>query len=398
MPTRLSPGDKKLLWISGGFGLLLLIATGLTTSADREEASPIPSSYSPDPGGALAAYLLLSESGIPVSRSTEAPAFLSNVPADSVLILAEPVDLATSADRRVLIEFVTRGGRVLFCGEGLDAFLGLPKTESQYSALKPYQAEIPSGFTRNADTINMAPRARWASEDHSQMRLYGSEEDPVVVAAKIGQGEVLWWAAATPLTNARIADVDNLALLLNSVSSGEGRPRHVYWDEYFHGQQGSLWSYVAKTPVPWGIAQLGIVFLVTLFAFSRRSGPIVLPAVRSRLSPLEFVDTMGNLYSHAGAVSTAVSLPYRNLRLQLARKTGRSPDASDQELAAAAAQHLSLSENELSTSLRHAAEAIEKKQIRRVEALDLVRNFVGWTRELADPHRVLTSGAQEKTK
>ncbi len=106
----------------------------------------------------------------------------------------------------------------------------------------------------------------------------------------------------------------------------------------------------------------------------------------------------GNLYSHAGATSIAVEIPYRNLRLQLARRTGRSSAATDQELATAAAQHLSLPENEVSTTLRQAAEAIQKKQIRRVEALDLAQNLAGWTREVADPHRVLTAGAQEKTK
>ncbi len=91
MSSRLSPGDKKLLWISGGFCLLLLVVTGLVGPADQEDATGIPSSYSSDPGGALAAYLLLSESKIPVTRSTEAPAFLRDVPADSVLISCRAV-------------------------------------------------------------------------------------------------------------------------------------------------------------------------------------------------------------------------------------------------------------------------------------------------------------------
>jgi hypothetical protein len=110
----------------------------------------------------------------------------------------------------------------------------------------------------------------------------------------MGAGEILWWAAATPLTNAGMTRADNLRLFLNTVSaSNAGQPVSIYWDEYFHGQRGSLWSYVEKTPIVWGGLQLTILVLGLLFTFSRRSGPMVMPAVVSRLSPLEFVETIG---------------------------------------------------------------------------------------------------------
>lgn len=398
MSSRLSAGDVKLLWISAGFGMLLLLATGLTTQLAQEGSGGIPSSYSSSPGGALAAYLLLSELNVPVTRSTDAPAFLHDVPAESVLILAEPSDLATAADRTALMEFVTRGGRILYCGASLEVFLKLPKTESMFTALKPYQAELPSGFTRGADTITVSPRARWTSSEQIGMRLYGSQNDPVVVAAKIGQGEVLWWASATPLTNARIDDVDNLSLFLNAVSSHDGTPRPIYWDEYFHGQQGTLWSYVAKTPIPWGMWQLGIVFAALMFAFSRRSGPVVLPAVRSRLSPLEFVDTMGNLYAHAGAASVAVEVPYRALRLQLARRMGRSSATPDRDLASAAVVRFSLPENEVADLLHQASQAARAKDLRGADALDLVRRLAGYSHHITNPNRAVGNRAQEKKK
>ena len=56
---------------------------------------------------------------------------------------------------------------------------------------------------------------------------------PIVVSYKVGLGEVIWWGANTPLTNAAIAKSGNMALLLNSLGKpGEVR---VFWDEYFHG-------------------------------------------------------------------------------------------------------------------------------------------------------------------
>jgi len=98
------------------------------------------------------------------------------------------------------------------------------------------------------------------------------------------------------LTNAGISQAGNLPLFLNTMDSIKGSgPPVIYWDEYFHGARGSLWGYVPKTPIPWGCVQLSIFLVAVLFTFSRRSGPIFSPAPISRLSPLEFVETMGGL-------------------------------------------------------------------------------------------------------
>jgi len=165
----------------------------------------------------------------------------------------------------------------------------------------------------------------------------------------------------------------------------DGTPRTVYWDEYFHGQQGSLWSYIARTPIPWGLWQLALVSLVLLFAFSRRSGPIVMPQVRSRLSPLEFVNTMGDLYDRAGATSMAVDIPYKRLRLQLARKLGRTAAASDAELARVAFERLSIPEAEMLATLQQASQASRTPKLPGKQALDLVQKLVRYSRQLTIP-------------
>ena len=184
------------------------------------------------------------------------------------------------------------------------------------------------------------------------------------------------------LTNVGISEADNLRLFLNSVSNADGTTRTVYWDEYFHGQQGSLWSYIAKTPIPWGLWQFALISAVVLFAFSRRSGPIVLPAVRSRLSPLEFVDTMGDLYNRAGAASLAVEVPYRRLRLDLSRKLGRASTTSDADLARGAAERLAMPEAEVYTTLQAAEQASRSVNLPGKQALDLVQKLVRYTRQL----------------
>jgi hypothetical protein len=142
-----------------------------------------------------------------------------------------------------------------------------------------------------------------------------------------------WWASATPLTNLGITRDGNLQLFLNGVSDEDGQPLEVYWDEYFHGRHGSLWSYVRQTPVFWGLLQACCLVLAALFSFSRRSGPVAAPPTVSRLSPLEFVDTMGSLYQRAGAASIAVDTSYRHLRLELARRLRLPTNATNAALA-----------------------------------------------------------------
>ena len=395
MSSRLSKSDVKLLWFAGAAGLLLVVAGSLMSVTHRREGSPVPSSYSGDPGGALAAYLLLSSLHIPTERITESIGSLDVTPEDSVLILAEPTRLAESRERRPIIDFVERGGRVLFCGPGLEAFLPDFRAEPHFTATaKFFDAQMPSPLTRGAEVILMQPRARWVPRGNAELQLYG--EDAVVIAARLGRGQLLWWASATPLTNTSIAHRANLRLFLNSVTAADGRPLHVYWDEYFHGQRGSLWSYVAQTPIPWGLWQLVVVTCVLLVSFSRRSGPVVEPREVSRLSPMEFVDTMSDVYRRAGATQVAVQVPYRQLRLQLALMLGKSNETPDAELAVAASRLLAIPESEISLPLRSASlmdSGRDGGKIVTKDAIAVVRRLALLGNQIRSPQ---TLGAKEK--
>ncbi len=385
MPSGLNPADAKLLRVCAILAAVLLIATGLLSPAVQQGDSPIPSTYSHDPDGALGAYLLLSDLKFPVQRADKAPTSQA-MPPNAVFILAEPEQPASAAERRALLDFVSRGGRVLFCGPGLELFFSLPETKS----IATFEAEslpaaYPSALSRRADTIRIRPRSKWGDAKNGTLALYGTPARPVVTVNPIGDGEVIWWAAATPLTNTGLAEADNLRLFLNTVSSPDGSSRPVYWDEYFHGQQASLWSYIEKTPLPWGMWQLALAATVVLFAFSRRSGPIVAPPVVSRLSPLEFVDTMGQLYARAGAASVAVEVPLRRLRIQLARKLGRSTSTSDAELAQIAAQRLGFPETETRAALEHASQSATQQKLPLKLALSIVQQLAGYSRQLTRP-------------
>jgi Domain of unknown function (DUF4350) len=381
----MTPTDRKLLWGAGGLTFFLLVATIAFAPVPEDQGNPVPSSYLSGSGGALAAYLLLEDLHYPVRRWTESP---ESLPEDGVLILAEPTEEPTSPERMALEQFVKRGGRVLFCGPEIPKFFGDTELGERTSPRQwqTFSANLPSYVTRGAPKVVMDSRHLWGTLSATQLALYGEPGSAAVVAWRMGKGEILWWARATPLTNAGVKRAGNLNLFLNSVSNAGP----IYWDEYFHGERGNLWTYVQKTPVVWGIGQLVILTAALIFTSGRRSGPLFAPQAVSRLSPLEFVDTMGGLYRRAGASSVPVGVSYRHVRLELCRKLGLPATVADADLAQAAQDRLGIPSGELREALEAAGVAQRLAKLPARQALTMVRKLEGYLAPLRAPNRRTT--------
>ena len=190
-----------------------------------------------------------------------------------------------------------------------------------------------------------------------------------MITYRFGNGTVVWWAAATPLINQTIREPGNLAFFLNCVAPPQGS--RILWDEYFHGAHASLWTYFSRTPLPAGLAQCGLVFVAVIFTFSRRQGPVRAPATVTRLSPLEFVETLGDLYHSAHAGSAAVRITLQRFRYMLTRQLGMASDVSAEELARAAAQGIGWKKQPLLDLLQRAERTgrlaiVEDKESREI--------------------------------
>ena len=149
----------------------------------------------------------------------------------------------------------------------------------------------------------------------------------------------------------------------------------IYWDEYFHGERASLWSYVKNTPLAWGLVQLAVLGVAIFLTFSLRSGPILPAARASRLWPLEFVNTLGALYERAGATSAAVDIVYRNCRAVLTRRLRLPLATSDAALGQAVESRLGWYRPDLARTLSRAAAACHGEKLAGAEALALVQEI-----------------------
>lgn len=380
MPIQLSAGDRKLFLIAGGV-FLLLVSTALILAKGPDSTDEIPTTYSIGSGGAKAAYLLLKASGYRVERWEQSPSELPEA-VGTTLILAEPSDAPKTEERNRLRQFVENGGRVIATGPFVGLFL--PENEIVPDPMsgmtwKRISAQSPSSITHAASQITLAPQAYWKPESFA-LPLYGDGDKQMVVKYKSGKGEIIWWASATPLTNAGLKEPGNLEFFLACIGS-EPQTR-ILWDEYFHGYRHSLTASIQSSPVKWIFLQFALFTFAILLTYSRRSGPISIPARESRLSPLEFVRTLGALYKQANAASIVVDISYHRFRYWLTRRLGMASNAPVDELERAVSERGNFQDADFTATLRACESAPYDYTLKPRAALQLVRSLDDYAAKL----------------
>lgn len=384
---KLDPRDRKLL-----IGFAVVIVTLIVAAAFFEgpEKAKIayPSSYSADSNGAKAAYLLLKEQGYDVQRWERPPEELPIPGRGSLLILAEPSwRRSDEANHKAALQkFVASGGRVLAIGILAAAMFPQDESEFRYSPETKRQTctpQLPSSITRGGP-MRMSPQAAWKAKNLGHVVHYKCGNDAVVLTYAVGQGEIVWWANDIPLTNAGIREPGNVELFLNSIGDPKTR---IFWDEYFHGDSSSHWSSIWDTPVAWGLAQFGILLLGAMITFSRRLGP-VRPLVRpSRLSPLEFVETMGTLYHRARSAQIALEVGWERFRFLVKKRLGVRTDAPVAEVARAFGERLGASGPDLARVLADCEDGLHDPYLDQERAVELLRSLNDYARVLQDAGR-----------
>jgi len=333
MPVQIAPADRKILLVAGGI-FLLMIAAALVLVRGASSDQDIPSVYSTASGGCKAAFLLLQESGYQV-KTWEQP--LRDLPdgKGKTLVLIEPSTFPPNEEKEKLETFLKSGGNIVAAGQFAGFYLPANNTATDPLSSTTWSrvsALSPSPMTRAAPEITMASPAYWHL-DGPTVGLYGQPNKPVVVEYTIGKGKVLWIAAPTPFTNAGVKETGNLEFFLTAIGGRE--QNQILWDEYIHGYQRSVASAKTHRIIAWIGLQLALLAAAVLLAYSRRSGPIWIPEGEVRLSPLEFVRTLGSLYEHANAGGVAVDISLQRFRYLLTRRLGLSANASGGDLARA---------------------------------------------------------------
>lgn len=352
--------------------------------------------------GAKAAFLLLPRLGYKVQRWERSEDALDKLDATKTTFVMADL-FVEPKQRKQLTEamqrFLDRGGRVLETGGGTV----LPEGNTspvKYSELC-YTTPEGQGPLARAGRVAMSVGGAWDEKNTTLGAALHVEQrcgaDAVVVRYKVGRGEAIWWASATPLTNQGLRDDGNLRLLLATV----GEPgRTVVFDEMVHGTQQDMWAAARGLPLKWLTLQVALIAFLLVLSFSRRRGPVRLPVMVPRTSPVEFAESMGNLYQSAGRTEAATGMARRRLLRVLEndcgvpkQAIGDGPDA----IVAALEARLGGDWRLLGTHLKQAdaadrGEWSAKNALRIVQAMD---DDIARLESVVAPRRLAATKARE---
>jgi hypothetical protein len=348
-----------------------MILAAWLNSGNEDQGEGYPSSYSVKPHGAKAAFLVLQQSGYPVERWEKSPAELPQDAADILLIVAGPESYPRAEQYSSIIRFVSRGGRLLVAGANPAYFIAQSSAEFGDGRIgfDECKAAAPTQLTRGG-TISQDGDWVWAHSNRAAVVHFKDKDDnPVVVSYPLGQGQVIWWASALPLRNDGIRDRNNLDLLLNSI----GDSKRILWDEYYHRSHAFELEHHDNPAQLWALGQAAFLGVLVILTFSRRSGPIVPLAAESRLSPLEFVETLGNVFQRAHGTQVAVEIALNRFHQMAVRRLGIRGTSSPADIVAAMAQRGLKLPDAIATLVGTSSEAAIDAELSEKRALDYVR-------------------------
>lgn len=389
--------DRRLVtWM--GVVILILIGAVSVLAPSSADDDTRPTTYNTGPNGAKAAYLTLQAIGRRSTRWERPISDLAGVDAaHTSLVLAAPAYLPK--DRIALAaavkRFVDRGGRVLTTGPSgallLPGGTVGPPSIFQGGLCRTTPGE---GSLAAAGRVEMRDGGRWTGPKAEVAQSCGN--DPVVVRMRIGRGDAIWWSSASALSNAELKNDANVKLLLLSL----GEDRAVIWDESLHEQMPGLWSAAKGLPLGWLAAQVGLLALLVVLTFSRRNGPVREPLLLPRSSPVEFAESMGDLYRKARASTAAVEAARRRFVRVLTREAAVAQstiDAGPQAVAAALSERFGGDWTAVALHLE-AARKPGSEEITLREALALSRALGDDAERIRAALRPRSAGARETLK
>lgn len=234
-------------------------------------SGPASSSYATSSRGLAGLAGLLERSGHPVKRLRDLPGRATLDPRATAVVL-EP-DFLRVDEARALRRFVAGGGRLVAGGRDPGPWLeALAGRDPKWKAGGPrgWRARSPSPSVLGLERVRSAGRGAWQSAGDAAETVVAPGGGSLLLSSRVGRGQLLLLADASPLQNGLLDQADNAALGL-SLAGPAGRP--VQFVEGVHGY-GNTRGFAAL-PLGWRVAVigLGLAGLLLVAARSRRLGP-----------------------------------------------------------------------------------------------------------------------------
>jgi hypothetical protein len=316
--------------VLGGIIALNVLARGLDHAVGGSEPSGVTgSSYGTQDSGLAAVASLFTHYDHPVTRQRGSIAGSALDPAATVFVI-EPQTL-TDDDDATLLEFVSEGGRLVIGGTDPFYLRRLRDRPPQWGAdgSSSYREIDPSLGARRVETAGLG-----AWTDRGSGTVLAHDADTILLAEdRVGRGEILFLADASPVENAYLARADNAAFALG-LAGGAARPVEFAEGPHGFGSKRGL----GAIPSPWKISLLILAAAAVVLAASRsrRLGPPDRPARELPPARAEYVRALAVTLERAHDPGTALTPMQQWARSHIARRAHLRSDASLEEIDRAA--------------------------------------------------------------
>jgi len=246
-----------------------------------------------------------------------------SLPASATIIVAAPFENAPSPDESShLAEWAGPGGGGGLVGVdalGLADALGRLGGDVSSDATSVAGPVYPGAYASGVGNI-VAGAGRLTLDSTAWVALYKDGGGVVLASKRLGRGEVVWLADATPVSNAAIGERDDAAF---AVQLAYAPGRDIYFDEYHHGtvEDVTAWGRLGAG----GRSAVWLLLLGTaafLLARGRRTGPAIAKAEVPVARGGAYIAQLAELYRTAGARPEALASLEDGLGRALQRRYG----------------------------------------------------------------------------
>ncbi|MGV3624976.1 MAG: DUF4350 domain-containing protein [Archangium sp.] len=364
--------DRFPILMVGGLLLIGVLGWFLVQGARRGGFADQLSTFKSEPDGARGLYLLLSETGVPVTRMQQD---LSIIPANRSLVMlgtrferedGEYKDAVDGSDAGVkddderdkeadddefrrrglnslrsppitekesdkLLEHIRNGATLVYVPASyrdprllgdLDVQLSRTSTSLDVRTLVPAQ---PSRYTQGVQRVVVKVRAFLQLPPGAVPLLIDEKlEEPVAALVPYGQGRIIIIGAPELAMNRNIATADN-AVFWHSLIGTIGENGPVAFDEYHHGFTGerSMGEFAARYGLQFAVGQ--VLLGLALWAMAlRRFGRPQVPKEELRVGSTDALFATSRLYREGKHHAHAAQSILRQLASQFAARAGVS--------------------------------------------------------------------------
>ncbi len=382
--------DLIILALLGVLTVLGLVWIGGDRRRPGRDIWSPPSTEVASDSGLLGWYRLLEKLEFPLARNYFPLLPDSLAQYDVIIVAAMPIPTSSpKGESRAIEQWLDRGGTLVTTPEVMDQLKLSDLAPAEVLTWQDGQRaqRIPADqrdapLARNVDRVRT--KGTSLQIDGEDLCLLATSQGVQIAQRSLGQGRLILIADMGMFSNAMIDQADNalvganLAAYLRDTSEARELAFHEYPFQPGKGGMIATLSFLADTPLGWGIFLCTFAALLWLWNRGRRFGYRHRPRTDKTHTKAALARSVGATYSKAGAYRLGLELLYQWLRNRLCRMVNLPPVVDDTRLARSLERVTAVRAEQVTDALVRCRNVLAKSKVSRKEfrrALDSLQKL-----------------------